>query len=60
MEEKGYLESEFGEKTATRGGKRKKFFSVTATGKKALNAVKEDRDKLWSLVHQYQLKVSHV
>ncbi len=34
MEEKGYLNSEFGEATAMRGGKRKRFFTVTDLGKK--------------------------
>ncbi len=50
MEKKGYLKSEFGEATAIRGGKRKRFFQVTRTGKQALDYTKETRNKLWSAV----------
>lgn len=50
LEEKGYLISEFGESTAVRGGKRKKFFRVTPEGKRALDQVREARTKLWDAV----------
>jgi PadR family transcriptional regulator PadR len=33
---KGYLESEVGEKEATRGGRARKYFRVTGVGKKVL------------------------
>ena len=36
LEKKGCLSSEFGESTAMRGGKRKRFFTVTKYGQKAL------------------------
>ncbi|MEO9869204.1 PadR family transcriptional regulator [Ekhidna sp.] len=48
MEKKGYLKSEFGEATAIRGGKRKRYFKVTKTGKAALDHSKETKMKLWS------------
>lgn len=48
MEKKGYLSSELGEATAIRGGKRKRYFKVTKTGKSALDYTKETRMKLWS------------
>ena len=50
MEKKGYLKSAFGEATAIRGGKRKRYFQVTKTGKAALDYTKEVRNKLWSAV----------
>ena len=50
MEKKEYLKSEFGEATAMRGGKRKRYFQVTKTGKAALDYTKETRNKLWSAV----------
>ena len=50
MEKKDYLKSELGEATAIRGGKRKRFFKVTKTGKAALDYTKETRMKLWSAV----------
>jgi PadR family transcriptional regulator, regulatory protein PadR len=36
LEEKGLLKSRLGEATSTRGGKRKRFYSVTSSGKAAL------------------------
>ncbi|MEQ9302644.1 MAG: PadR family transcriptional regulator [Marinoscillum sp.] len=50
MEEKDYLASEFGEATAVRGGKRKKYFIVTDLGKLALSYTKDTRNKLWEAI----------
>lgn len=50
LEQKGYLKSEFGEATAVRGGKRKKYFAVTHEGKLALDKVKQSRNQLWEAV----------
>ncbi len=50
MEKKGYLESNFGEATAVRGGKRKRFFRVTPFGKQALEHSKDARLKLWEAI----------
>lgn len=37
MEDKGFLTSELGETTKTRGGKRKRYFKITALGKQAMD-----------------------
>ncbi len=50
LEKKGYLESEFGEATKIRGGKRKRFYAVTNFGKQALEAKKEERMNLWNAI----------
>ncbi|MBO3698229.1 PadR family transcriptional regulator [Roseivirga sp. E12] len=50
LEKKGFLKSEFGEASAVRGGKRKRYFKVTPHGKKALEKVMEDRSKLWEAI----------
>jgi len=50
LEKKGFLKSEFGEATAKRGGKRKRFFKVTPAGKKALDENMETRRKLWEAI----------
>lgn len=47
MEKKGYLESRFGESSNQRGGKRKRFFTITAYGKKALEYTRDVRLDLW-------------
>ncbi|MEP5610602.1 MAG: helix-turn-helix transcriptional regulator [Cyclobacteriaceae bacterium] len=50
LEKKGYLKSSFGEATAIRGGKRKRFFKVTKSGKSALDYTKDVRVQLWSAI----------
>ena len=50
LEKKGFLRSEFGEATAIRGGKRKRFFKVTRSGKEALDQVMESRKQLWEAI----------
>ncbi|MEM9985988.1 MAG: helix-turn-helix transcriptional regulator [Bacteroidota bacterium] len=50
LEKKGYLESEFGEATKQRGGKRKRYFTVTNFGKQALEASKDQRMALWNAI----------
>lgn len=50
MEKKGYLRSEFGEATAVRGGKRKRYFRITPYGLKALEHYKETRMRLWEAI----------
>lgn len=47
MEKKGYLTSRFGETTNARGGRRKRYFNMTAYGKKALTHTREVRESLW-------------
>lgn len=48
LETKGLVSSVKGEATAIRGGKAKRYFSITAYGEKALMQVKKQHDTLWS------------
>lgn len=50
LEEKGFLKSHFGEAGNTRGGKRKRIFTITNFGLKALNEVRQAREKLWNAI----------
>lgn len=50
LEKKGFLTSAFGEATAVRGGKRKRYFKVTPEGKQALDQVRFTRKKLWEAI----------
>lgn len=50
LEEKGFLKSEMGGATSARGGRRKRFFTITAYGVQALRESQEMRSRLWSLV----------
>ena len=56
LEQKGYLTSELGEATAVRGGKRKRFFNLTSSGKEILRDTKEQRLSLWNAVPEFVLK----
>ena len=56
LEEKGLLESEFGGATAERGGRRKRYYKLTQTGKVSLQQAKEVREEMWSLVPNFSLK----
>lgn len=46
LEEKGFLSSKLGESQASRGGKRKRLFYLTAYGAKALEEIQNLRDQL--------------
>ena len=53
LEEKGYLSSELGEATKVRGGKRKRYFTVTNLGKETLKQAKEQRLGLWNAIPDF-------
>src|SRR5688500_17568715 len=52
LEEKGYLKSKFGEATEVRGGKRKRIFSITSYGVKALRQAQDLRLLMWAQLPQ--------
>jgi PadR family transcriptional regulator, regulatory protein PadR len=56
LEEKGYVKSKLGEATSIRGGKRKRYYSITSAGKAALIKAKEVRDELWNKIPPLVLK----
>ncbi len=56
LEQKGFITSEVGGATRERGGRRKKFFSVSNSGRASLIEAKEIRERLWSKVPQVVLK----
>jgi DNA-binding PadR family transcriptional regulator len=47
LEEKGFLKSYLGGATQERGGRRKRYFQLTHSGKSALHDIKNLRDDLW-------------
>ena len=50
LQNKGFLQSKFGEATKERGGKRKKIFTITIAGSKALRASRGWREELWATI----------
>ncbi|GLU52631.1 PadR family transcriptional regulator [Dyadobacter frigoris] len=47
LEEKGLVASQMGGATKERGGRRKRFFLVTAPGIKALKNIRQVRNQMW-------------
>lgn len=56
LENKGYLESHLGDAEKRRGGKRKRYYIVSAYGFKVLNHVNEIRNTLWNSIPQLSIK----
>ena len=50
LENKGYLTSEFGEATNARGGKRKRYFSLTTLGTRVLRENQEQRREMFKAI----------
>jgi DNA-binding PadR family transcriptional regulator len=55
LEKAGLIESEFGESTAVRGGRRKKIYQLTKCGFDVLAEYKRISDKLWESYSKFTL-----
>ena len=58
LEDKGYVRSFAGESTEERAGRPKRYFEITASGKKAIQYSKETRDELWRAIPKAVLRAS--
>ncbi len=58
LEEKGFVQSELGGATQERGGRRKRLFTITGAGSRALLEVQQLRSQLWQLVPPHAIKLS--
>ncbi len=58
MEKKGYLSSRDGPSTEQRGGRPKRYFTITALGKKALEHSREMRTALWNAIPEVAFEKS--
>ncbi|MEQ8361845.1 MAG: PadR family transcriptional regulator [Cyclobacteriaceae bacterium] len=50
LEDKGYLKSSEGDTSEERAGRPKKYFLITALGKRAMQHTKNTRDELWNAI----------
>ncbi|MDO1450951.1 PadR family transcriptional regulator [Rhodocytophaga aerolata] len=57
LEEKGFLHSNMGGSTQERGGRRKRFFTLTPAGASALQEIQALRTKLWQGIPQNTLQL---
>ena len=60
LEDKGYIRSVDGEATEERAGRPKKYFQITALGKRAMAHSKETRDQLWKSIPKIVLELKGV
>ena len=58
LEDKGYLKSYAGEVTEDRAGRPRRYFEITAMGKKAMQYVKATRDELWKAIPKTVMQIS--
>lgn len=56
LEEKGMLKSTMSEPTEERGGRRKRIFTLTASGKRALEEAQELRTQMYSRIPKVALQ----
>ena len=59
LEDKGFLKSEMGNSTAERGGRRKRIYSITAYGRRALENSRDFRVSLWKQYPAFADKFSY-
>jgi DNA-binding PadR family transcriptional regulator len=57
LEKKGLVSSHMGGATQERGGRRKRFFSVTSYGRRILLEVSDQRQQLWKRIPDTFLRV---
>ncbi|MEL7003850.1 MAG: helix-turn-helix transcriptional regulator [Bacteroidota bacterium] len=55
LEDKGLLKSHMGGATQSRGGRRKRYFELTSAGLSVLQALQEQRLKLWKMMPELKL-----
>lgn len=53
LEAKGFVKSDWSEATAERGGRRKRLFSITQEGSRALASVRDTRLNLWRQIPDF-------
>lgn len=56
LEDKGYLKSKMGDPSQERGGRRKRIFLLTASGKRALEEANEMRSQLYNQIPKMALQ----
>lgn len=57
LEEKGFLKSREGDATQEGAGRPKRYFTITAYGKKALEYARDTRNALWSDIPKVALNL---
>lgn len=59
LEDKGFLNSEWGGASEERGGRRKRVYKVTNIGKEALREARSLREQMWNRVPTWALNINY-
>ena len=59
MSKKGLVVSRMGDSSNERGGRRKRMFTVSKSGMKALEMAKAQRDELWGMISKTGLSTNY-
>ncbi|MDO1446451.1 helix-turn-helix transcriptional regulator [Rhodocytophaga aerolata] len=60
LEEKGFVNSNLGGATAERGGRRKRLFTLTPAGSRAIFDIQQLRQQLWQQVPPHTIKLAGI
>lgn len=60
MEQKGFLRSHMGGASEERGGRKKRLFTITSSGKEALREARAIRNELWNAIPQVVWEVKMI
>ena len=60
LEDKGYIRSHDGEETEERAGRPRRYFQMTALGKKAMEHSRQTREQLWKAIPKISLDMKIV
>jgi PadR family transcriptional regulator PadR len=60
LEDKGYIKSFNGEATEERAGRPRRYFQITALGKKAMEYSRTTRERLWKAIPKVSLEIKAV
>jgi len=60
LEDKGYIKSLAGETTEDRMGRPRRYYQITALGKKAMEYSKDTRNELWASIPKVALELKIV
>ena len=60
LEDKGYIKSVDGEVSEDRAGRPKRYYQITALGKRALEYTKKTREELWRAIPKVSWDLSNI
>jgi DNA-binding PadR family transcriptional regulator len=60
LEDKGYIKSAAGEQTEERMGRPRRYYQITALGKKAMEYSRDTRNEMWKAIRKVALDVKMV